>query len=65
MEENEQPNKDVEHEFDPEMALVSAEAKAEQEAELAAEEEIIINEDNEEKEENEENGDGKVILRAR
>ena len=66
MEESEQPKENVEHEFDPEMALVAAEAKAEQEAELAAaaEEEIIINEDNEEKEENEEN-DGKVILRAR
>jgi len=67
MEENEQPKENVEHEFDPEMALVAAEAKAEQEAELAeaAEEEIIINEDNEEKDENEENGDGKVILRSR
>ena len=66
MEESEQPKESVEHEFDPEMALVAAEAKAEQEAELAAaaEEEIIINEDNEEKEENEEN-DGKVILRAK
>ena len=67
MEESEQPKESVEHEFDPEMALVAAEAKAEQEAELAAanEEEIIINDDNEEKEENEEAGDGKVILRAR
>jgi len=67
MEESEQQKESVEHEFDPEMALVAAEAKAEQEAELAeaAEEEIIINEDNEEKDENEENGDGKVILRSR
>ena len=66
MEESVQPKENVEHEFDPEMALVAAEEKAEQEAELAAnEEEIIINEDNEEKEENEVNGDGKVILRAR
>ena len=61
--EGEEQNENVAHEFDPEMALVAAEAKAEEELQ---EEEIVINneEDNEEKEEEEKEG-GKVILRAK
>ena len=64
--EKEGKNENVEHEFDPEMALVAAEAEAERLAELGEEEIIISNEDNEEKEEDgEKEGEGKTILRAR
>ena len=61
--EGEEQNENVAQEFDPEIALVAAEAKAEEELQ---EEEIVINneEDNEEKEEEEKEG-GKVILRAK
>ena len=64
--EGEGKNVNVEHEFDPEMALVAAEAEAEKLAELGEEEIVVGNEDDGEKEENGgKDGEGKQILRAR
>jgi hypothetical protein len=69
--EGEEQKENYAHEFDPEMALVAAEAQAEMEAEKQAaqeieiirEEEIMISNEGEENEEKEE--EGKTILRAR
>jgi hypothetical protein len=69
--EGEEQKENYAHEFDPEMALVAAEAQAEMEAEKQAaqeieiirEEEIMISNKGEENEEKEE--EGKTILRAR